>query len=159
MANDIFGGLGGLGGILGNIAKNVVPKDTTEGKLINAQADLTELQKQEEELLIEIGREAYRRNPAEWPQDAKLKLIQQNIETAKGELDNAKKAQEQADAAREEEEKRGVCPNCGLKNAEGIKFCEECGTALEVKAKHCISCGIELAPNTNFCGACGAKQN
>ncbi|GHU81905.1 hypothetical protein FACS189415_1250 [Bacteroidia bacterium] len=70
MANDVFGGLGnlgGLGGILGGIAKSVVPKDTPEGKLLNAQRDFADLQRQESELLLEIGKAAYAQNPSAWP--------------------------------------------------------------------------------------------
>jgi hypothetical protein len=61
MANDLFGNLGnlgnlgGLGGILGGIAKSVVPQDTPEGKLLHTQSELSDLQKQENDLLLVIG--------------------------------------------------------------------------------------------------------
>ncbi|MDR3345247.1 MAG: zinc ribbon domain-containing protein [Oscillospiraceae bacterium] len=162
MANDLFGGLGklgGLGGILGGIAKSVVPQDTPEGKLLHAQSDLSDLQKQEEGLLLEIGRQAYERNPGEWAQDSKLKLIQQNIAAAQATLHQATQAQEQADAEKAAADAVGRCPECGNKNPEGVKFCQECGTALTAAgAKHCTSCGAELAPGTRFCGSCGANQ-
>ena len=69
MANDLFGGLGGLGnlggalgGLMGGLAKSgLVPKDTPEGKLLAAQSELSDYQKQESELLLEIGRQAYER--------------------------------------------------------------------------------------------------
>ena len=159
MANDLFGGLGGLGDILGGIAKSVVPKDTPEGKLMAAQSELSDLQKQENEILLDIGRQAYERNPGEWPQDAKLKLIQQNIAAAQAVLNAAKMAQEAADAEKAAEDAKGRCQNCGHKNPEGVKFCQECGTPLAPAGpKHCTSCGAELAPGTRFCGECGAKQ-
>jgi predicted RNA-binding Zn-ribbon protein involved in translation (DUF1610 family) len=162
MANDLFGGfgsIGGLGDLLGGIAKSVVPKDTPEGKLLNAQSELANLQKQEGELLLEIGKAAYEQNPTAWPQDNKLKLIRQNISTAQAALDEATAAQKLADEAKAAEDARGRCPECGFKNPEGVKFCQECGSPLAAAGPtHCTSCGIELAPGTRFCGACGARQ-
>lgn len=155
MANDLFGGLGSL---LGGIAKNVVPKDTPEGKLLAAQSELADLQKQESEILLEIGRQAYQREPSAWPQDAKLKLIRQNVTAAQATLDDAKKSQKEADAAKAAEDAKGRCPACGHKNPEGIKFCQECGSPLAAEPKHCTSCGAELAPSIRFCGECGARQ-
>jgi ribosomal protein L40E len=155
MGNDLFGNLGGLGDLIGGIAKNVVPKDTPEGKLLSAQAELSDFQKQESELLVEIGRKAYGQDPSAWPQDAKLKLIQQNIAAAQGTLNEVKQAQE----AKAAEDAKGCCPGCGAKNPEGVKFCQECGAPLAAAGpKHCTSCGAELAPGTRFCGECGAKQ-
>jgi hypothetical protein len=162
MAQDLFGGLGnlgGLGGILGGIAKSVVPKDTPEGKLLAAQSDLADLQKQESDLLLEIGKAAYAQNPSAWPQDGKLKLIQQNIASAQATLNEAKQVQEQADAAKAAEDAKGRCPSCGHKNPEGVKFCQECGASLVAATpKHCTGCGAELAAGTRFCGECGAQQ-
>jgi hypothetical protein len=162
MSNDLFGGLGNLGGIgdlLGGIAKSVVPKDTPEGKLLAAQSELSDLQKQEGEILLEIGKQAYEQNPSAWPQDAKLKLIRENIAAAQGTLSEAKQAQEQADADKAAEDAKGRCPSCGHKNPEGVKFCQECGSPLAAATpKHCASCGMELAPGTRFCGECGARQ-
>jgi hypothetical protein len=159
MANDLFGGLGNIGGLLGGLAKSVVPKDTPEGKLLAAQSELSDLQKQESELLLEIGRQAYDQNPSAWPQDAKLKLIQQNITAAQATLEEAKQVQEQADAAKAAEDAKGRCSDCGHKNPDGVKFCQECGNPLAAAgSKHCTSCGAELVHGTRFCGACGARQ-
>jgi formate dehydrogenase maturation protein FdhE len=159
MADDLFGGLGNLGGILGGIAKSVVPKDTPEGKLLAAQTDLSDLQKQEADLLLEIGRRAYEQNPSAWPQDAKLKLIQQNIAAAQTSLSEAKDAQEQVESAKAAAEAATRCPSCGTQNPEGVKFCQDCGSPLGAAGvRHCASCGAELAPGTRFCGGCGAQQ-
>jgi DNA-directed RNA polymerase subunit M/transcription elongation factor TFIIS len=162
MANDLFGGLGSLGGlgdVLGGIAKCVVPKDTPEGKLLAANSEVGDLQKQERELLIEIGRQAYEQNPTAWPQDSKLKLIRQNLDAAQTTLNDAKQAQEEAEATKAAEDAKGRCPECGHKNPEGVKFCQECGAALgSGGVKHCTSCGAELTAGTRFCGECGAQQ-
>jgi hypothetical protein len=164
MANDLFGGLGGgLGGMLGGLAdglakSGLVPKDTPEGKLLSAQSDVSDLMKQEADLLLEIGRQAYEQNPSAWPQDAKLKLIRQNLEVAQETLGEAKQAQEAADAAKAAEDARGRCPSCGYKNPDGVKFCQECGAALAAGPRHCTACGAELTPGIRFCGECGANQ-
>jgi len=159
MANDLFGGLGGLGGLLGGLAKSVVPKDTPEGRLLNAQSELADLQKQETEILLDIGRQAYQQNPSAWPQDGKLSLIRQNIASAQATLNEAKAAQEEAEAAKAAEDAKGRCPECGHKNPDGMKFCQECGASLVTGPKHCASCGAELATGTRFCGTCGAPAN
>jgi hypothetical protein len=163
MANLLsgLGGLGGaLGGIMGGLAKSgLVPTDTPEGKLLNAQGELSDLQKQEADLLLEIGRQAYKQNPSAWPQDAKLRLIQENIATAQAALNEAQQTQRAADEAKAAEDAKGRCPSCGHKNPEGVNFCQECGTSLAAAGpRHCTSCGAELSPGTRFCGGCGAKQ-
>jgi len=161
MGNDLFGGLGGaLSGLVGGLAKSgLVPKDTPEGKLLAAQAEVSDLQKQEKKILLEIGKAAYEQDPSAWPQDAKLKLIRQNIVAAQLVLDEASAAQKAAEAEKAAEDAKGRCPSCGHKNAEGVKFCQECGTPLATAApKFCTSCGAELAPGMRFCGECGARQ-
>jgi len=166
MANDLFGGLGNLGGalggLMGGLAKSgLVPKDTPEGKLLAAQTELAELQKQEAEIFLEIGRQAYKQSPSSWPQDAKLKLIRQSTVAAQTSLEAAKQALDQAEAEKKAEDAKGRCPNCGHKNIEGVKFCQECGTSLMTAArtKHCTSCGAEIAPGVRFCGECGTSQS
>ena len=159
MANDLFGGLGNLGGLFGGLAKSVVPQDTPEGKLLRTQSDLSDLQKQESDILLEIGRKAYAQNPSAWPQNDKLRLIQSNIAAAETELDAAKREHEDAKAAKAAEDAKGRCTECGAKNPDGIKFCQECGSRLGSPAKtFCTSCGCELASGTRFCGGCGAQQ-
>jgi hypothetical protein len=163
MANDLFGGLGSLGGlgdVLGGIAKSVVSKDTPEGKLLAANSEVGDLQKQESELLLEIGKAAYQQNPSAWPQDSKLRLIRQNLDAAQTTLSEAKQAQEAAEATRAAEDAKGRCPQCGHKNPDGVKFCQDCGSPLASTApKHCSSCDAELPPGTRFCGECGAQQD
>ena len=45
------------------------------------------------------------------------------------------------------------CSTCHAENAEGLKFCNECGTAFKAK---CPSCGFENVFAAKFCGECGA---
>ncbi|HKA54855.1 MAG TPA: zinc ribbon domain-containing protein [Candidatus Binatia bacterium] len=44
------------------------------------------------------------------------------------------------------------CAGCGSENPDGLKFCNECGTALK---RRCGQCAFENAPQAKFCGECG----
>ncbi|MBP0623110.1 adenylate/guanylate cyclase domain-containing protein [Cupriavidus consociatus] len=44
------------------------------------------------------------------------------------------------------------CANCRFENADGAKFCEQCGVRL---ARICARCGKELTATARFCNACG----
>lgn len=157
MADNPLGGLGSIfGGGLGKALSGFMPKDAPETKLFKASTDLADLQKQEEELFAEIGRQAFEQNPGAWPQGNKIRLLQSNIAETQRMLDEAKRVQEEADAAKNAADAVGRCPSCGYKNPEGIKFCQECGGKLG--ASFCVSCGAQLAPGTRFCGECGARQ-
>src|SRR6266511_3236795 len=46
-----------------------------------------------------------------------------------------------------------ACPNCGVENPSGHKFCGECGSPLTAQ---CPSCGAANPPGQRFCGECGA---
>ena len=45
------------------------------------------------------------------------------------------------------------CANCGSDNPDGLKFCNQCGTAFNSR---CSQCGFDNAPGARFCGQCGA---
>jgi class 3 adenylate cyclase/tetratricopeptide (TPR) repeat protein len=45
------------------------------------------------------------------------------------------------------------CARCGTTNAEGSRFCVECGAVL---AQTCASCGQPIQAGFKFCGQCGA---
>lgn len=44
------------------------------------------------------------------------------------------------------------CPNCSFENAEGSKFCENCGQPLQ---RSCPNCGNPVSPTARFCKNCG----
>ena len=46
------------------------------------------------------------------------------------------------------------CPNCGIENRKGAKFCNECASALPL---NCPSCGTENPPGAKFCNECAAS--
>jgi len=162
MANDLFGGLGNLGGALGGIMSGLAksglaPADDPAMKMFGAQSEVSDLKKQEAEILVEIGRQAFAQNPAAWPQGDKLALIRSNLAEAEGKLNAVKNEQEAAEQAKEAADARGRCPACGHSNPEGVNFCQECGGKLG--ASFCVSCGAELAAGIRFCGSCGTKQD
>src|SRR5262249_18428012 len=45
------------------------------------------------------------------------------------------------------------CTTCGTENAEGLRFCNQCGTMLRAR---CPKCGFDNSPGSRFCGQCGA---
>jgi hypothetical protein len=50
------------------------------------------------------------------------------------------------------------CPNCGIANRDGSRFCNECGTKLPSSTSiRCPQCGASNPPNTVFCENCGAR--
>ena len=46
------------------------------------------------------------------------------------------------------------CASCKAENPEGLKFCNQCGTALK---RLCANCSFENASSAKFCGECGAE--
>ena len=160
MANNLFGGLGNLGAlgdIVSGLAKSgLASQDDPAVRLLNVQSDVNDLQKQESEILVEIGRQAFSQDPGAWPQAGKLNLIRANLQEAKEQLSSLQREQEATRQAKEAEEAKGRCPSCGYGNPEGVNFCQECGGKLG--ALFCGSCGAELSAGIRFCGACGAKR-
>src|SRR5215467_1041251 len=45
------------------------------------------------------------------------------------------------------------CPNCGISNPVGKKFCGDCGASLSAS---CVACGAENPLGKRFCANCGA---
>ncbi len=62
------------------------------------------------------------------------------------------RAREEAEAAAEEQ--KHICPKCGARVPDGMRFCGNCGTAM---IKVCPKCGAENDRMNNFCQECGAK--
>ena len=154
MANDLFGGLGGLmKGLSG-----FMPQDDPNVILMNAQNELSDLKAQESAVYIEIGKLAYAQNPNAFPeQKNKLQLIQANLSAADAKLNAKQQEIKAAEEAKKAEENRMSCPSCGARNPEGVKFCQECGSKLGPTKVFCTSCGQENPPATRFYGNCGKQ--
>lgn len=50
-----------------------------------------------------------------------------------------------------------ICPKCGAKLQQPVKFCSECGQKLDAQ-RFCSECGAKLNSNARFCSECGAKN-
>jgi DNA repair exonuclease SbcCD ATPase subunit len=150
--SDLFSGFGGL--IKG--LSGFMPQDDPNVKMMTAQSELSDLQKQETELYAEIGKKALSAGGQFPDLENKLKLVQANIAEAERKLNSAKAEKEAQDSVRRAEEEALTCPSCGTISPKGVKFCQECGTKLGTPK--CSQCGASLTPGTRFCGECGAKQ-
>ena len=51
-----------------------------------------------------------------------------------------------------------MCPTCSKPNAQGTKFCGDCGGIMEVSMVPCVKCGAQLREGAKFCNECGSKQ-
>lgn len=155
MANDLFGGLGGLmKGLSG-----FMPQDDPNVILMNAQTEVGDLKTQESAVYMEIGKLAFAQNPNAFPeQKNKLQLIQANLSAAEAKLNTKQQEIKAAEQAKKAAEARLSCPNCGANNPEGVKFCQECGTKLGAAKAFCTGCGQENPPGTRFCGNCGNQM-
>lgn len=159
MAKDLLGGLGGLMKGLSSL----MPQDDPNVKLLNAQTELSDLHRQEEEIYAEIGRKAVEvyGGSSFGDQFTRLHILQSNIVQAEGKLRVLQQDKESAEkAAREEKEKR-ICPECGVENPDGVKFCQERGTRLGggPRKNICPECGTENPSGARFCGECGRRMS
>lgn len=154
--SDLLSGLGGLGGLMKGLS-GFMPQDDPDVKLMTAQSDLSDLQKQETELYAKIGREALAKSSGQYPElESKLRLVQENLTEAETRLKRAQSEKDAMEAAKRAEDEACTCLSCGTVNPDGTKFCQECGAKLG--AVHCRKCGAALTPGTRFCGECGVKQ-
>ncbi|WP_438349277.1 SPFH domain-containing protein [Paenibacillus sp. FA6] len=53
--------------------------------------------------------------------------------------------------------KASPCSKCGALNAEGTKFCSNCGDKLEIVKIACHSCGVLVNEHMKFCSDCGCS--
>lgn len=147
---------GGFGGVLKGLS-GFMPQDNPDLKLFTAQSEVGELQKQEQELYAQIGRQALTGGGGQFPElESRLYLVQENLSAAQARLQRAQAEKKAAEAAARAEEESLTCSSCGNVNPEGVRFCQECGTKLG--ASKCSACGAPLPPGIRFCGECGARQ-
>lgn len=50
-----------------------------------------------------------------------------------------------------------ICPECGMVNKAGAKFCKACGLPLQKKEVRCPNCDEVLDGDEYFCPHCGTK--
>ena len=161
-----------MAGILDGIVRGIAslaPQDDPDVKIFNAQNELKDITEKEEKIYAALGRRVFAENGKEaYPETAvQLEALSANraeIEAKVAQMKAEKEAREkaEAEAQREAAEADRTCPSCGTVNAEGCKFCCDCGTRLpektEVKKRFCTECGAEVADGMKFCSGCGARQ-
>ncbi len=150
--------LGGLGGLMKGLS-GFMPQDDPEVKMFNVQSEVDDLKKQETQLLAQIGQKAIAEGGiARFGElGEQLKLVQTNLAAAEGKLKTALEEKDAKDKAEKEEEQKYTCPDCGTRNPDGVKFCQECGAKLGIVKAFCPNCGAENPAGTRFCGGCGTK--
>jgi len=52
-----------------------------------------------------------------------------------------------------------TCPKCQAQVAAGSKFCSGCGNPISAGPAHCSKCGKEMDPGAKFCANCGNKTS
>ncbi len=159
MANNLLGGLGGLGGLMKGLS-GFMPQDDPNVKLMNAQNEVSELEAKETEAYAQIGKQAVKADGLERFGELadRLRLIQSNLALARGTLESVQLEKAAGEKAVQEAEQRLICPACGMRNTDGMKFCQGCGAKLGADSKPvCASCGAELVPGVRFCGECGQR--
>lgn len=156
MANDFFGGLGGLMKGL----TNFMPDDDPNAKVLKTTSALQELQTDEARILGEIGQKILPELGGRADFDSlvtELKIVREKMAKAQEELSAAKSAKEQTAKEAAAAQAQARCPVCGYDNAPGTKFCQDCGGKLGGDKTFCTSCGAQNPPGTRFCGECGAR--
>lgn len=162
---------------LNTIAKNVGEKTGDAIEITKLNAKISSEKSAMGELYKQLGEKIYEKYAAGAYQDADMAELfaavdahRASIAEAEGKIDSIKaenEAKAQAAAEAQAAEKAApagaVCPGCGTPAAEGVKFCNQCGTKLEAPApvaeakKFCTNCGAEAVAGVKFCSQCGSK--
>ena len=134
-------------------------KDFAETSKLNQ--GISDLEKQNKELYLQIGRTYYQNHAGEATDPEIINLISQvnnnmaQIEEKKQQIMTIKGST--------------ICPNCGAEVTEDSAFCTKCGTKIERPAppmpeapmqspgNFCPNCGAVLEEGAKFCVNCGAR--
>lgn len=149
--------LSGLGGLMKGLT-SIMPQDEPATQVLKLQGEVSDLQKQEKELYVQIGKTAVERYGLESFGEIaeQIKLTQANLAVAQQKMNAAKAEAEEKERIAKEALAERTCSQCGHENPEGTKFCQECGNKLGVQ-NLCPSCGAANAPGVKFCQECGSR--
>ncbi|MEE0681117.1 MAG: double zinc ribbon domain-containing protein [Candidatus Gastranaerophilaceae bacterium] len=150
--------LSGLGGLMKGLS-GFMPQDDPNVQLMSAQTELSNLKKQEAELYAEIGKRAAEQYGLDsfGELSDRIKLVQANIAAALTKLQGLQGEKDAKEKAEKEALEGRTCPECGHRNPEGVKFCQECGAKVGVRKNNCQSCGAVNPAGVKFCQECGSK--
>lgn len=154
MAKNFLGGLEQLIQGFGGLAD----QDDPDIALLHSKNQVQELEEKERTLYAGIGKKAMelvRDRPEFADQLQQLQAVQQELATQRRQLEQARQVKEEQERKKRETQDACTCSACGHVNAEGVKFCQECGAKLG--ALLCPGCGAKLSPGVKFCGSCGRR--
>ena len=160
---------------INTIAKNVGEKTGDAIEITKLNAKISSEKSAIADIYKQLGERIYEKYASGAYQDADMAELftavdarRANIAEAEDKIkaikaENEAKAQTVAQPAEQAAPAGAVCPGCGAAVAEGVKFCNQCGTRVEVSVpaaeakKFCSSCGAEAVSGVKFCSQCGAK--
>ena len=158
---------------LNTIAKNVGEKTGDAIEITKLNAKISGEKSAIADLYKQLGEKIYAKYAEGAYQDADLAELFAAVNVRKA---NIAEAEDKISAIKAENEAKtqavpqeqaapagAVCPGCGAAVAEGVKFCNQCGTRIEVSVpaaeakKFCTNCGAEAVSGVKFCSQCGTK--
>lgn len=117
-----------------------MPEDAPDAKILKAQTGLNDLRKQETQLYVEIGKQAFEEDNARYSETGeRLRLVHEEIAQAQRRL---QEAQEEKDVRSRQHTDLLCCPECGAENQCETKFCCQCGTKLETQQKNSVPAAV-----------------
>ncbi len=162
---------------LNTIAKNVGEKTGDAIEITKLNAKIASEKSAMAELYKQLGEKIYEKYTAGAYQDEDMTALFASVDGRKAAIaeaegkitaireENQAKVQAAAEVHPAENAAPAgvVCPNCGAVAAEGVKFCDQCGTNIQVSVsaaeekKVCCCCGAEVVSGVKFCSQCGTK--
>jgi len=158
---------------INTIAKNVGEKTGDAIEITKLNAKISSEKSAIADIYKQLGERIYEKYASGAYQDADMAELFTAVDARRA---NIAEAEDKIKAIKAENEAKAqsasqahaapagaVCPGCGAPVADGVKFCNQCGTRVEVSVpaaeakKFCSSCGAEAVSGVKFCSQCGAK--
>lgn len=158
---------------INTIAKNVGEKTGEAIEITKLNAKISGEKSAMADLYKQLGEKIYEKYASGAYQDADMAELFTAVDARRANIAEAEdkikaiKAENQAKAQAvpqaQDAPAGAVCPGCGAAVADGVKFCNQCGTKIEVpvsaaeEKKVCCCCGTEVAFGVKFCSQCGTR--
>ena len=158
---------------INTIAKNVGEKTGDAIEITKLNAKISSEKSAIADIYKQLGERIYEKYASGAYQDADMAELFTAVDARRANIAEAEdkikaiKAENEAKAQSASQAQAApagaVCPGCGAPVADGVKFCNQCGTRVEVSVpaaeakKFCSNCGAEAVPGVKFCSQCGAK--
>ena len=158
---------------INTIAKNVGEKTGDAIEITKLNAKISSEKSAIADIYKQLGERIYEKYASGAYQDADMAELFTAVDARRANIAEAEdkikaiKAENEAKAQSASQAQAApagtVCPGCGAAVADGVKFCNQCGTRVEVSVpaaeakKFCSNCGAEAVSGVKFCSQCGAK--